>query len=192
MLMNGNNSSLKNKILSLRRKGNTYNEIANILKCSKSTISFHCRKYELSDFNKFKKPTESEINKFKVLYIEHKSLRKVSKLTGWSKFTIRKYVDISEKKSKISRSEAVINWRKRTKEKLVKYKGGKCERCEYNKCINALEFHHLDPNEKDFQIGGKSWSFERLKKEVDKCILVCSNCHREIHSENKLSDGQVG
>ena len=49
--------------------------------------------------------------------------------------------------------------------------------------IDALEFHHKDPNEKDFTISGKSWSFERLKNEVDKCILVCSNCHCEIHEK---------
>jgi hypothetical protein len=49
-----------------------------------------------------------------------------------------------------------------------------------------LEFHHLDPNEKDFSIGGKSWSLERLKKEVDKCILICANCHRELHSSYTL------
>lgn len=72
--------------------------------------------------------------------------------------------------------------RARLKEKLVEYKGGKCEKCGYNKCITALEFHHLDPSEKDFGIGNYSiLSFEKLKREVDKCILVCANCHREIH-----------
>lgn len=83
-------------------------------------------------------------------------------------------------------SENVISKRRRLKEKLVEYKGGKCEICGYNKCIDALEFHHKDPNEKDFSISGKSVSLERLKKEVDKCILVCANCHREIHSEERL------
>ena len=72
--------------------------------------------------------------------------------------------------------------RQRLKEKLVEYKGGKCEICGYNKCINALEFHHLDPSEKDFGIAnGNAIAFEKAKKEVDKCIMVCSNCHREIH-----------
>jgi hypothetical protein len=49
--------------------------------------------------------------------------------------------------------------------------------------MNVLQFHHLDPTKKDFTIGGKSWSYERLKQEVDKCILVCANCHIEIHEE---------
>ena len=64
---------------------------------------------------------------------------------------------------------------------LINLRGGSCEICGYNKNLAALEFHHIDPNQKDFQVCGKSWSFERLKNEVDKCILVCSNCHREIH-----------
>ena len=86
-----------------------------------------------------------------------------------------------ERKKDISRN--VINWRKRKKIELIEYKGGKCEICGYKKSTWSLEFHHKDPNEKDFEISGKSWSFERLKKEVDKCILVCSNCHHEIHEK---------
>lgn len=77
----------------------------------------------------------------------------------------------------------VINHRRNLKIRLIEYKGGKCIKCNYNKCNAALEFHHLDPNEKDFDISNFSYSFDRLKKEADKCILVCSNCHREIHDE---------
>lgn len=80
-------------------------------------------------------------------------------------------------------SEAVQRRREKLKKLLVEYKGGKCEICGYDKCVSALEFHHLNPEEKDFAIGQKGYtrSFERNKSEVDKCILVCSNCHREIH-----------
>jgi hypothetical protein len=62
-------------------------------------------------------------------------------------------------------------------------KGGKCSICGYNKCMQALEFHHLDPNQKDIGVSTNlSTNFDKLKKEVEKCILVCANCHREIHS----------
>lgn len=68
---------------------------------------------------------------------------------------------------------------------LVMYKGGKCERCGYNKCEGALQFHHLNPNEKDFSIAninfGKYFDKEKLLKEVDKCVLLCANCHAEEH-----------
>lgn len=75
----------------------------------------------------------------------------------------------------------VLRFRK-NKERMVAYKGGKCSICGYNKCLGALDFHHLDPKKKDINwIKIKTWSFEKAKKELDKCILVCSNCHREIH-----------
>lgn len=66
----------------------------------------------------------------------------------------------------------------------VDYLGGKCNRCGYNKCIDALDFHHINPKEKDFNFSenGHCRSWERVKKELDKCELLCANCHREEHS----------
>lgn len=72
--------------------------------------------------------------------------------------------------------------RKKLKLELVDYKGGKCEACGYDRCIEALEFHHTDPAEKDFAItAGVVIGLEKLKVEVDKCVLLCANCHREEH-----------
>lgn len=68
------------------------------------------------------------------------------------------------------------------KKLLVEYKGGKCEICGYDKCLAALEFHHIDPDKKDFSISSSSKSIDEFKLEADKCILVCANCHREIHN----------
>jgi len=72
----------------------------------------------------------------------------------------------------------------RFKEQCVAYKGGKCERCGYDKYIGSLEFHHKDPTEKDFSVAhARLTSFsERVKRELDKCELLCSNCHREVHA----------
>lgn len=70
------------------------------------------------------------------------------------------------------------------KKKCVEYKGGKCEHCGYKKSLRALNFHHKDPTQKDFGISGKHcYSWERIKAELDKCILLCSNCHMEVHEE---------
>lgn len=83
-----------------------------------------------------------------------------------------------------NKSAAVMNWRNRTKLRLIEYKGGKCARCGYNKSIpHCYDFHHQNPKEKEFGIGGKSFSYEKLKKEVDKCILLCKICHAELHWE---------
>ena len=82
-------------------------------------------------------------------------------------------------------SERVKRWRKRTKEKMVIYMGGKCQCCGYNTCHDALAFHHLDKNEKDLSFSKiranpKSWN--KIVEELRKCILVCNNCHSEIHA----------
>ena len=72
--------------------------------------------------------------------------------------------------------------------KLLEYKGGKCERCGYDKCSAALDFHHLDPKQKRFNISSSmTRRMGELIAEVDKCILICSNCHRELHyNESEL------
>ena len=70
---------------------------------------------------------------------------------------------------------------------LITYKGGKCEICGYDKNIAALDFHHINPDDKSFQLDARHLSntnIEKIKEEVDKCILVCANCHREIHNPN--------
>lgn len=77
---------------------------------------------------------------------------------------------------------------RRRKEEIVAFKGGKCERCGYDKCIDALEFHHRNPAEKDSSIRlSKRVKLETILKEIDKCDLLCANCHREIHHELNLS-----
>lgn len=81
--------------------------------------------------------------------------------------------------------EAVLRRRRKVKKALVKYMGGECEMCGYNKYVGALEFHHKNPSEKDFGLSrhGHSISMKRAIAEADKCMLLCANCHREIHSE---------
>lgn len=63
--------------------------------------------------------------------------------------------------------------------------GGKCQCCNYNACSSALAFHHIDPSQKDLGFGTvratpKKW--ESVVNELRKCILVCHNCHSEIHA----------
>lgn len=86
----------------------------------------------------------------------------------------------------MSNKEAVQKWRKSTKQRIIDSMGGKCQICEYNKCQEALELHHINPDEKEFGLGKvvanpKSW--EKIVNELRKCILLCSNCHREVHAD---------
>lgn len=85
----------------------------------------------------------------------------------------------------VSTNVRVKEWRERIKIKMVECMGGKCQCCGYDKCMTALAFHHLIPTEKDFgfgQIRANPKSWEKIVNELKKCILVCHNCHSEIHS----------
>ena len=67
---------------------------------------------------------------------------------------------------------------------LIHKRGGKCEKCGYDKNIASLQFHHLDPNEKIFTLDARNLerhSDEDILKEFEKCILLCANCHSEQH-----------
>ena len=73
------------------------------------------------------------------------------------------------------------NRRRQIKIQAVEYKGGKCKTCGYNKCVGAMDFHHINPNEKEFTISNNAGKWEIIKKELDKCDLLCKNCHSELH-----------
>jgi 5-methylcytosine-specific restriction endonuclease McrA len=91
----------------------------------------------------------------------------------------RKYADRREELIK-----AVAKRRRKIKLMSVQYKGGKCQICGYDKYVGALDLHHIDESQKSFGIGDKGYtrSWEVTKKELDKCILVCANCHREVEA----------
>lgn len=81
-----------------------------------------------------------------------------------------------------------LNWktnRRNKKEWLDSFKIG-CSRCGETH-IACLEFHHRNPNEKDFllSVGVAKYSVKRLEAEVAKCEVICSNCHRKHHWQEK-------
>lgn len=80
------------------------------------------------------------------------------------------------------RSAAVSKRRRVVKRKLVEEAGGACAICGYSRWVGALQFHHLDPRRKVFQIGhrGHTRSLERCRAEARKCVLLCANCHAEV------------
>jgi len=87
-------------------------------------------------------------------------------------------------KNRLKEQDKAKKRRSRFKQKCVDYKGGKCAICGYDKCLAALDFHHVNPTLDDIRIS-KIFPFKfnvMIQKELDKCILLCSNCHREFHS----------
>jgi ribosomal protein L30E len=120
------------------------------------------------------------------------SARKTATKFGVGKSTVLGYNKPPEVKRQVEKEKseknviAVRKRRRKVKQMAIDYMGGCCqvEGCGYNRCSTALEFHHKNPNEKDFGIGYKGYtrSWDKIKEELDKCVLVCSNCHREIHA----------
>lgn len=100
----------------------------------------------------------------------------------------RKYADRAQ-----NIIRAVRKRRKKIRTMAIDYKGEKCIFCGYTKCIEALEFHHVRNDGKDFGISSKGYtrSWERVKQELDKCILVCANCHRKIHFGMLQLSGEI-
>jgi hypothetical protein len=190
-------SKIKSKIIELKEQGYNIPQISKILNKSKSTIHYHIVNSDCDKDVNFKNITEEQIDIIKKSYINNSgNLSKTSMeidfcskniirlvLRDCGLYNIYKKDEIARKKQK---SNNVLNWKKNIKLKLIEYKGGKCVICGYNKCETALEFHHLNPKSKDFSISNNSFSFEKMKLETDKCILVCANCHREIHYLEKL------
>ena len=80
---------------------------------------------------------------------------------------------------------AVTKRRRKLKEMVIEYKGGKCAICGYKKCIAAFDLHHINGSTKEFGLSqrGLTRSWEKIKAEADKCILLCANCHREEHAK---------
>lgn len=89
---------------------------------------------------------------------------------------------------KKSRKER-LHYKRWLKQKLqsFKLKFGCC-RCGYDRFAEVLEFHHVDPHDKSYSIGTmlfRGFSWESILEEIDKCIILCKNCHTEIHMEDK-------
>lgn len=79
--------------------------------------------------------------------------------------------------------QAVQRRRKTLMKKALAYKGGQCIICKYSKSSRALSFHHIKPSQKHFGISerGITRSWKKVQDELDKCVLLCSNCHAEVH-----------
>ena len=89
--------------------------------------------------------------------------------------------------------QAVRKRRKEVRRKAILYKGGRCQKCGYDRCVEALEFHHLESSDKDFGISSKGYtrSWDKIREELEKCVLLCANCHPETHVRLQLPQETV-
>ena len=83
----------------------------------------------------------------------------------------------------LTKSQIVCNFARRRKQDLASIFGGKCLLCGFDKFQEALEFHHVNPSEKEFNLtSSKMVALEKQIKEAKKCVLLCSNCHKGVHA----------
>jgi len=188
---------MKSSILGLRAEGLTYAEISQRLGCSKGTVSYHCSKLEnhrevvRENRTSARKKTRryEEIPSPKVPLADWLILEGVSRKDIASALNLdypavlKRAKDLSSKRVKATSNYAGVSRRRAHLKMLaVARLGGCCEVCGYKKSIRALSFHHRDPEGKDFNVGGTtSIAWNRMRNEIDKCQLLCENCHREIH-----------
>lgn len=149
---------------------------------SKVTCSKECRekRYKLKNPNTKCVICDKSIYRIPSRIIEHTTCSKACRNKWFSKEKHPRWVGGSKNKNKarIADKTRKIKY----KLKAIKELGGKCNDCGYEKCIAALDFHHIDPLSKDDTIKDiSSGSWKRIEKEIKKCILLCANCHRTRH-----------
>lgn len=147
--------------------GRSQREIASAENCSQATVKHYLAKYGL-------KTTRADKNRKRVCqFCGVETTRETASNRGKSVcLTVCKKCHYQKRIERYRKKKALA----------VAYKGGKCVNCGYDRCQAALTFHHRNPKMKDPQWKHmRSWSLGKIKKELDKCDLVCENCHREIH-----------
>jgi hypothetical protein len=160
-------------------KGYTQRQIGKDLKLSHTAVRYWLKKFKLKTNGKPKEKAKI-INGCKIC-TECKENK-----------TVKEFYLRTDKKNYASKCKKCANkyYGNRIKDvkiKMIEYKGGECERCELklkDSHYSVFDFHHLDPKTKDVKFDKiKFRKWEKIKSEIDKCALLCSNCHRITHSE---------
>lgn len=158
-------------------EGLSFNEITKLTQKSLTTILYWAKKHKLkSNFKSFKQEGTK-------VYGDTRFCARCQSYVKTSMFYSRRGKPNSSVYCMKCTGDQTTERMRSLKLKMVEYKGGCCEKCGYKNYIGALEFHHLEPNQKDFNPSKlKTYSFDdRVKSELDKCALLCANCHREAH-----------
>lgn len=161
----------RDELKRLVESGATVDEIARALDRNSSTVRYWLRRYEIETKDlRRRRLRVADGSRFATFECSRH---------GVTEFVLegRGYY-----RCKRCRAAAVAKRRRTVKRKLVEDAGGACMLCGYDRWIGALQFHHLDPEQKRFHIAqrGYSRSLARSRAEASKCVLLCANCHAEV------------
>jgi hypothetical protein len=161
----------KEELEALIGEGLTLREIAEKLDRSATTVRHWMARYDLKTIRRRRSRITGDPPRAAMLCRHH----------GRTEFALegRGYYRCAK-----CRSEAVTKRRRAVKRKLVEEAGGRCALCGYERCVQALHFHHLDSTTKKFHLGhqGHARSLARSRAEAEKCALLCANCHAEVEA----------
>ena len=164
----------RDELTALVSAGETLAAIAEAFEVSMRTVRYWIERYGLPRPHSVRR-TELE----RALEEGRRTLFRDCSTHGWTVFVIE---NSGRARCRACRVERVAEWRRRTKARLVEEAGGQCRLCGYSRSQAALQFHHLDPAKKSFALSlrGVTRSFEEMRSEAAKCVLLCANCHAEV------------
>lgn len=160
----------------LVKEGLPVREIAARLGRSQTSVRYWIEKYEL--------PSPIDVRRKDISEARSAGGRTVERVCPHHGSTTFVIENSGRARCRKCRQDAVVRWRRRVKERLVRAAGGACAVCGYDKHPSALEFHHLDPSTKSFGLSAHhvTRSYEELLVEAKKCVLLCANCHAEVEA----------
>jgi hypothetical protein len=164
----------------LVKRGATLQEIADAVDRSVPTVRYWLGRYDLKTTGRRRR--RRRVSKAKVDAALREGTRTLVTACARHGKTIFIIENSGRLRCRKCRIERVAEWRRRAKRRLVREAGGRCQLCGYDRCMAALEFHHLDRTEKSFALSlrGVTRSFKELRQEAAKCALLCANCHAEV------------
>lgn len=161
----------KDALEKLVKEGKSQREIASVVGKSQTTVEYWLKKYSLS----------TSRAKFNTGYV--RPCKCSCGETSPDKFYGHKKSICGECHNQYTKR---VGQAKRVR--AIEYLGGECLSCGFDKYPCSIDFHHLDPSQKDSKFRNlRSWSWERIKKEIAKCILLCGNCHTAYHAGHDIT-----
>lgn len=156
--------------------GNTLAVIAEAFEVSIRTVRYWIERYDLPVPRSNRR---SEVDR--AIEAGRRTLFRDCQAHGWTVFVIE---NSGRARCRKCRIERVAEWRRQAKATLVAETGGECQLCGYDRCLAALQFHHLDPEEKSFALSlrGVTRAMDALREEAKKCALLCANCHAQVEA----------